>query len=174
MFDTFLQAADQAAMQAALPAEWWQVPESEPGVPNPAAAWWFPNWPGCQLMPPRADMSPMKWIETPAEWDHSDPENPVLTQPEVIKPGFFLWLSDNSISDISRWDDMPQRYHDLGDIVQLVTDRDMWSRTPNNPNYMVYINPNQDLQDCQPSPILAGVNYPFRDMPAAWWDRPNP
>ena len=168
MLDTFLYAADLATMQAQMPPGWWQTPEDDQGTPEPAKAFWFPTEPGVQIMPSRADMSPMKWITTEAVWDNTDPENPILTTPEAILPGYSLWMAENR-TDVTSWATMPQWMKDMGDILQLMTDRVMWSKTPLNPNYMIYVHPSLTLVDSQLSPTLAGVSYPFREMPPAWW-----
>ncbi len=110
-----------------------------------------------------------------AVWDNSDPENPILTTPEVVAPGFYVVVSakaqDESLKALPN------------NACRLVADRTLigkrtpaeWDYTdPDNPvlisgnepvPIIVYEAPDLDagtLSKARIDPMFAGANYPFR------------
>lgn len=90
-----------------------------------------------------------------AEWDFSDPENPVQTQSEVLIPGWFCIAASESLAEAVR--DLP------GNVCRLITDRE--AAVDGDSDFILYRAP--DLTDETMSavkfvePTFVGSQYPF-------------
>lgn len=89
-----------------------------------------------------------------AVWDHSDPENPVLTTPEVLAPGWYCVACEPLVNVTLR--DLPDN------ACRLIADRK--SAVAGDPNFIVYTAPDLDpdmFATARVEPLPLGGRYPF-------------
>lgn len=96
-------------------------------------------------------------ILTPAEWDMTDPENPVEVQPEVLAEGHFVWIALTEIS--------PSLAEALDNACRLIADRA--AALAQSPDFILYTAPDLEpglIETATIEPVPAGAGYPFRSI----------
>lgn len=97
-----------------------------------------------------------------AVWDDGDPENPVLTTPEVTASGFHVWLALDGLDEGLR--DLP------GDACRLIGDRALCGPEATWQDVLLFHAEDitgEVLNTARVEPVPAGTDYPWRRMPAA-------
>ena len=89
------------------------------------------------------------------EWDFSDPENPVQTQPEVLIPGWYCIVADSLVNESVR--DLPDN------VCRLIANRE--AAIAGDPNFILYTAPDLTPETMASvafvEPTFAGSQYPF-------------
>lgn len=96
-----------------------------------------------------------------AEWDNSDPDNPVLVMPEIVMSNFGIWISLPELSEELR--DWP------GDACQIIADSSLNVPGAHIEDVAIWLNPNvtpEVLHAARIEPEPFGRDYP--------WRRPRP
>lgn len=90
-----------------------------------------------------------------AEWDFSDPENPVQIQAEVLIPGWYCIVADTLVNESVR--DLPDN------ACRLITNRE--AAIAGDPDFILYTAPDLTPETMTSvafvEPTFAGSQYPF-------------
>jgi len=128
LFDHIIAAPDEAVAHTLLAGVTYRghlisQPElDEAGNPTGVYLW-------SQAIPVRA-------IIAAAVWDNSDPEAPVISEPEITVPGFFVLVPQSQLNTALR--DLPAA------ACQIIVDRNQASPTRPLHEYANYISPSFD------------------------------